>query len=248
MRSPAAPEGDRQLLLSTLQKMGFLPTSPSVRSGGNDADLWVRSSRGRNVVGVFVEAPSTLPNEVRTRELVERWSSGLGITSPAGKGGSSILVVDSDNSAATAGQAMVTASPMPLSVAIARTRILVLPRKGEGESPSAHWHRLRLPPRVVLMLATGTLVGLAQRNRGDDEGEGEGAVPIDIEGMFRALRQTFSVDIEGSFGVKREEDAMFLMYQLALKETYAPGDQGASLHELVHNPKGPAARLPWFAI
>jgi hypothetical protein len=156
------------------------------------------------------------------------------------------LVVASDETAELAGQRLLASPPVPLPEVAARTRILVNPpRSGEPVSPP-HWHRLRLPPKTVLLLATGTLVGLAERAQSAAQG-GEG-IPLDIEGMFEGLRHTFNIDVEASLGVAREEDAMFLLYQLALRETYAPGDQGASLHELVNDPKGPAARLPWFAI
>lgn len=248
-------EDERQALLTTLQKLGFAPTTRRGPSPWDGADLWVRSSRNRSVLPVLVEGIQPPSHEERTRQLLERWSTGLRLTGSPSQESSSILVVDSDSSAELASLGMVSASPVPLSLAVSRTRILVHPRRsGEAAAASApasapHWHRLRLPPRVVLMLATGALVGLAERAQGEGSEEGGGgAVPIDVEGMFRALRQVFSIDIEGSFGVTREEDAMFLMYQLALKETYAPGDQGASLHELVNNPKGPGARLPWFAI
>ncbi len=244
----ASPEEERQAIVATLQKMGFAAISRRGPSPWEGADLWVRSSRNRSVLPVLVERVDPPSIEERTRRLLERWSQGLRLTATPQQGGSSILVVDSDSSAELASRGMVAASPLPLSLAVSRTRILVHPRR-TGEAVSApHWHRLRLPPRVVLMLATGALVGLAERAEQAEAGETGGAAPIDVEGMFRALRSVFSIDVEGSFGVTREEDAMFLMYQLALKETYAPGDQGASLHELVNNPKGPGARLPWFAI
>ncbi len=50
-----------------------------------------------------------------------------------------------------------------------------------------------------------------------------------------------------SLGVKADEDALFLLYQLAQRDAYAPGEPGANLHLLVLKPTGPAARLPWFA-
>lgn len=257
-RAPLSLEEERQALMTTLQRMGFSPAARHALSPWGEADLWVRRAGGRSVFPVLVEPGTPTSTEDRTRQLLERWSHGLRTDPSVGAGTSSILVVDSDASAELAGRRIVSDPPVPLSLAVSRTRILVHPRRAGEDAPAPHWHRLRLPPRVVLMLATGALVGIAERSQrsGGDEGgtalggvnAEEGAIPIDLEGMLRALRNTFSVDIEGSLGVTREEDAMFLLYQLALKETYAPGDQGASLHELVNNPKGPAARLPWFAI
>jgi hypothetical protein len=232
--------------VATLTKMGFswIPGSPSPRAA--QADLWVRPpGAAKDASPVFVEPTSPTSADARAQELVARWSDGVR-ESPTSAWGPSILVVGSDASAELAGTKLIASAPLPVSLVVSRTRILVHPRRSqEPEHASPHWHRLRLPPRTLLMLATGTLVGLAQRSPGGEGGQG---VPIDVEGMLRELRRTFLVDIEGSLGVKREEDAMFLLYQLALKETYAPGDQGASLHELVNDPKGPAARLPWFAI
>lgn len=238
-------EGSLQELLQTLVRMGFswVQDLPTPRA---HADLWVRPpGKSASAYPVFVEPRSPTSADARADELVSRWSDGFRVGAP-GAGGSSILVVESDASAELAGRKLLDSAPTPQSLTVSRTRILVHPRKkGVPEVAPPHWHRMRLPPRTLLILATGTLVGLAQRTQGSGEASG---VPIDVEGMMRALRRTFLVDIEGSLGVQREEDAMFLLYQLALKETYAPGDQGASLHELVNDPKGPAARLPWFAI
>jgi hypothetical protein len=61
------------------------------------------------------------------------------------------------------------------------------------------------------------------------------------------LRLATGIVVERSLGVKSDEDALFLLYQLALRDSYAPGDPGANLHLLVLKPTGPAARLPWFA-
>ncbi|HEV2167187.1 MAG TPA: hypothetical protein VGS23_09485, partial [Thermoplasmata archaeon] len=61
------------------------------------------------------------------------------------------------------------------------------------------------------------------------------------------LRARFHVDVAGSLGVASDEDALWMMYQLALRHGYAPGDPSGNLHMLVLKPTGPAARLPWFS-
>lgn len=245
------PEEERQALLQILQKMGFSLTRSEAHgaAGEAEADLWVRPPGTKSLVApVFVEASSPGSPEARAERLVSRWTHGLRTTAPRIPR-ASILIVTSDQSAEIAGQRLVATSPVPLPETVSRTRILVNPSREAEPEASPHWHRLRLPPRVVLMLATGTLLALAERaEKAQTAGDEGGGGVIDVEGMFRELRRTFNVDVEGSLGVTREEDAMFLLYQLALRETYAPGDQGASLHELVNDPKGPAARLPWFAI
>lgn len=240
---------EREALLGTLTRLGFAAVAPpSLATPPVRADLWVSpSGRHRLVAPVFVESSSADTPGERAEELVARWSQGFR-QDPLSAPGASILVVGSEEVAELTGSRMTASTPVPPSLAISRTRILVQPRgpgAAAGES-KPHWHRLRVPPKVLLMLATGALIGLAHQSQADGE-DGNG-VPIDVEGMFRALRSTFLIDVEGSMGVSREEDAMFLLYQLALRETYAPGDQGASLHELVNDPKSPAARLPWFAI
>ena len=74
-----------------------------------------------------------------------------------------------------------------------------------------------------------------------------GSSQIDFEEMLTLLKSRFGIDVHGSLGVKTDEDALFLLYQLALRDSYAPGDAGANVHVLVLKPTGPAARLPWFA-
>jgi hypothetical protein len=61
------------------------------------------------------------------------------------------------------------------------------------------------------------------------------------------LRSRFGVDIHRSLGVDGDGDALFLLYQLARRDGYAPNDGGATLHQVILQPSGPAARLPWFA-
>lgn len=118
-------------------------------------------------------------------------------------------------------------------------RILVL---GQGRDASPHWHLTRMERSELLTLATGALVGHLRRAAKSEE-----TAPIDFEEMLSALRRAFHVDVPGSLGVKSDEDALWMLYQMAHRYSYAPGDPGPNLHMLVLKPSGPAARLPWFA-
>lgn len=117
--------------------------------------------------------------------------------------------------------------------------VLVVPETPRSEE-GAYWHARVLDRRALLRLATGVVVGLFRRAEG-----GEGSV--DFGEMMSLLRRRFSVDVPKSLGVDDEEDALFVLYQLAQRYTWAPGDGGANLHTLALKPTGPAARLPWFA-
>jgi hypothetical protein len=119
--------------------------------------------------------------------------------------------------------------------------ILVLPSGPRSEAPP-HFHLRVVTHRELLRFATGVVVGLFRRAQ-----QSEGAQPVDFEEMLTLLKTRFGLDVHRSLGVHSDEDALFLLYQLALKDSYAPGDPGANLHLLVLKPTGPAARLPWFA-
>jgi hypothetical protein len=118
-------------------------------------------------------------------------------------------------------------------------RILILGGRG-NDSP--RWHLARMERSELLTLATGTLVGHLRRAARNEE-----SIPIDFEEMLETLRRTFHVDVAGTLGVKSDEDALWVLYQMAHRYSYAPGDPGPNLHMLVLKPSGPAARLPWFA-
>ena len=117
--------------------------------------------------------------------------------------------------------------------------VLVIPDNADSEE-GAYWHARVLDRRTLLRLATGVVVGLFRRAEG-----GEGTV--DFAELMTLLRRQFNVDVPKSLGVSDEEDSLFVLYQLAQRFTWAPGDGGANLHTLVLKPTGPAARLPWFA-
>ena len=94
----------------------------------------------------------------------------------------------------------------------------------------------------MLRIATGVVVGLFRRAQA-----AEGSNQVDFEELLTLLKGRFGIDVNRSLGVQSDEDALYLLYQLATRDSYAPGDPGSSLHLLVLKPTGPAARLPWFA-
>jgi len=118
--------------------------------------------------------------------------------------------------------------------------VLVVPTP-DGANPG-HFHLREVPPRAVLRIATGVVVGLFRRAQ-----SAEGSSQIDFEEMLTILRGRFGIDVHRSLKVGSDEDALFLLYQLAQRDSFAPGDPAASLHLLVLRPTGPSARLPWFA-
>ena len=105
-----------------------------------------------------------------------------------------------------------------------------------------HWHALVLSRREVLDVATGVVVGLFRRAQ-----RSEGSTEIDFQEMLAILRKGFRIDLQASLGVDSDEGVLFLLYQLARRYGFAPGDNAANLHLLVLRPTGPAARWPWFA-
>ncbi len=147
-----------------------------------------------------------------------------------------IVVVPSDRAAAG-----VLGNAPARRVAGSDVRILVVPGS-DSSTPKPHWHQFVLAPRDLLDVATGVVVGLFRRAQ-----DSEGASEVDFQEMLRILRQRFRIDLYASLGVDSDEAVLFLLYQLAQKYAFAPGDPSAQLHSLVLRPTGPAARLPWFA-
>ena len=120
--------------------------------------------------------------------------------------------------------------------------VLVVPAGERTDPTPPHFHLRIAEPAEILRLATGIVVGLFRRAQASDE-----SGQIDFEELLGLLRQRFGVDVNRSLGVRSDEDALYLLYQLAQRDSYAPGDPGQNLHLLVLKPTGPAARLPWFA-
>jgi hypothetical protein len=214
-----------------LKKFGFSKVAPAKRVPENDASFWVQESGvPRRTFPVFVDAPS--PGAVSG---VERWSAAIGSTASH----RAIFVVPTDTDADETWARLTRKDPSAIENEVA---VLVVPTGERNVTGPAHFHLRLAEPREILRLATGIVVGLFRRAAAREE-----SGQIDFEEMLTLLRQRFGVDVNRSLGVKSDEDALFLLYQLAQRDSYAPGEPGANLHLLVLKPTGPAARLPWFA-
>jgi hypothetical protein len=225
---PAAspPSPGARVVEAALAKLGFAKI-PAVAPAQPAPEFWVREAGvPRRAFPVYIDPPSgTDPGQGWLKAVAGR----EGLRSPS----RAILVVASDGLAeGTWGR---IGGPIDSELAI-----LVVPRESAAEPP--HWYKRKVPRGALLRLATGVVVGLYRRATG-----AEGGFPLDVSEMLEILKERFGVDVAGSLGVESDEDALFLLYQLALRDAYAPGDPGANLHMLVLKPTGPAARLPWFA-
>ena len=217
-----------------LRRLGYARVLPE-RRGSHDPDaaFWVQEpGLPRRTAPVYVASPE--PRALAER--IDRWLT-VGPPGPAGAR-RAIFVAPSD---AAAEELWADLAPRQGADVGGRVSILVVPRK-DASGASGHFHLRRASPGEVLRVATGVVVGLFRRARVLEQG-----TQIDFEEMLVALRHQFGIDVARSLGVESDEDALFLLYQLALRDSYAPGDGGANLHLLVLKPTGPAARLPWFA-
>jgi hypothetical protein len=147
-----------------------------------------------------------------------------------------IVVVGSDLAAEAAWNQIASAADAEID---SEVRILVLGAEGLDRP---HWHAIVVDRRTLLRLSTGVVVGMFRRAFASG-----GQSPVDFSELLETLHERFHVDVQRSLGVTTDEDALFLLYQLAQRDSYAPGDAAANLHSLVLKPTGPAARLPWFA-
>jgi hypothetical protein len=159
-------------------------------------------------------------------------------TLPEGGGRPAILVV---TDAAAAERAWRELRRDPRAHADPETSILVLGHAKSGAS-EAHWHSGAVDRRVLLDLATGVIVGLVRRAAQDGE-----SGQVDFEEMLQILKNRFHIDVGKTLGVEADEEILWIMFQLAQRYAFAPGDASSNLHMLVLKPTGPAARLPWFA-
>jgi hypothetical protein len=227
--SPKTPTADDRLRRAelALRRFGYAKIPAMRGAAGVEPAFWVQEPGvPRRTFPVFVEGAG--PAAVAWDEYLR----GTGSTrSPA----RAIVVVPTDRDAEDAYR---RGQHTPTPGGDGEISILVNP----AGPPEAHWHAAIVAPRELLRLATGVVVGLFRRAN-----QGEGAGQVDFEEMLGILRERFRVDVAGSLGVESDEDALFLLYQLALRDSYAPGDPGSNLHALVLRPSGPAARLPWFA-
>jgi hypothetical protein len=214
-----------------LRDLGF----PKARSAGPRPDLapsfWVQNPRTRRrSIPVYVDrAGAALPGVLPPADATP--DSDLDPTPP-------ILVVPTDEAAESAWNLVPTSRGL---LAPNKLRILVLrDPKGEGRAP--HWHLVTVSPREVLRVATGVVVGMYRRAF-----SGNGPGDIDFGELLGTLRQEYHIDVQRSLGVQSDEDALFILYHLALRDTFAPGNIAGNLHSIVANPTGPASRIPWFA-
>lgn len=219
---PADPDRVRHAE-EALRRFGFARVAPTA-AAGVEPQFWVQESGvPRRRFPVFVDAAAPPPARPA------RPATG-GATSRA------IVVVASDEAASVAWEA---AHRDPAGPFEAELSILVVPPGAQAPAKS-HFHAGTLGHAELLRLATGIVVGLFRRA---ESGEGQ----VDFSEMLRIMRRRFGVDVHRSLGVEEDEDALFLLYQLAQRYTWAPGDGGSNLHALALKPTGPAARLPWFA-
>ncbi|HEV2449157.1 MAG TPA: hypothetical protein VGU43_01955 [Thermoplasmata archaeon] len=201
-----------------LRRMGYDRVRDPVTRGGGAA-FWVRASQASGPpIRVLLDTPEFRPSIVEA-------------------GDASILVVPT---AAEAEAAWAQMRSRKAGLPSSDLRILVVPAEGVEREP--HWHDATLTRLEVLWLATGVLVGLLREAAaGGDVGS------VDFEELLQILKRRFHVDVLGTLGVSSDEEALWMLYQIAHRFTYAPGDPGPNVHMLVLKPVGPAARLPWFA-
>jgi len=231
-RAPAGTDRSRNAE-SVLRRLGFARVEPGRGGREPGASFWVQEAGvPRRTFPVFV--PSHEPASLG--EGIARWLD-------RGPGGAvtprrAIFVAPSD---AAAEEAWARLAGTRRAAVEHDVSILVVPPEPATDRP-AHFALRRTSPRELLWVATGVVVGLFRRARDDESG---GA--IDFSEMLQLLRGRFGIDVHRSLGVRSDEDALYVLYQLAQRDSYAPGDAGSNLHLIVLKPTGPAARVPWFA-
>jgi hypothetical protein len=216
---------------SVLKRLGYARVPPGQREAETPAAFWVQESGvPRRTFPVFVD-PTVVPGSE------SRSDAPAGGAATAGR--RAIYVVPSD---LAADETWARIARTPGAAIESEVSFLVVPTGERSEPAGAHFHLRTVEPKEVLRLATGVVVGLFRRARAAEE-PGQ----VDFEELLALLKGRFGIDVQRSLRVNSDEDALFLLYQLALRDSYAPGDPGANLHLLVLKPTGPAARLPWFA-
>ncbi len=219
---------------TVLKKLGFARVPPIRREAAAGPAFWVQEAgvpRRTFPVFVYGVASGTVDDGV------DRWVAEVrGDRAPPHR---AIFVVANDGAA---DETWARLSRTGAEAVESEVAVLVLPPADRAAANAPHFRLRVAEPKEILRLATGVVVGLFRRAQG-----GEESGPIDFEEMLTLLRQRFGIDVQRSLGVHSDEDALYLLYQLAQRDAYAPGDPGANLHLLVLKPTGPAARLPWFA-
>jgi hypothetical protein len=215
---------------STLRRLGYARIEPQLRGASALPAFWVQEAGvPRRTYPVFVPANAEAPEPGPWGPIIAR-SSAKGSESRA------IVVVPTDFAAEAAWNHLASEGGAEIDTEV---RILVL---GTSERETPHWHAIVVDRRTLLRLATGVVVGMFRRAAASG-----GQSPVDFSELLEVLGERFHVDVKRSLGVTSDEDALFLLYQLAQRDSYAPGDAASNLHALVLRPTGPAARLPWFA-
>jgi len=231
-RVPAGDERTREVE-SVLRRLGYARIEPTRRSGEPGASFWVQEAGvPRRTFPVFVPAPEP-PGLV---EGIGRWLERR--PAPREPPRRAIFVVPTDAAADEAWDRLTRGRRPAGDHDVA---ILVIPHRPSSER-AGHFALRRVTAPELLQVATGVVMGLFRRAREED---GSGA--IDFSELLQLLRGRFGIDVHRSLGVRSDEDALFVLYQLAQRDTYAPGDTGSNLHLLVLKPTGAAARVPWFA-
>ncbi|MGD0250831.1 MAG: hypothetical protein ABSB97_08130 [Thermoplasmata archaeon] len=218
---------------SVLKRLGYSRVPAVNRNPAVEPSFWVQEAGvPRRTFPVYMP-PS---GRVTVEEGIDRWVAALGQARV--RPSRAIFVVPTD---AIAEEAWARISRESGATIDHEVSILVVPPSERAEE-TPHFHQRLAEPREILRIATGIVVGLFRRAQGS-EGPGQ----VDFEELLSLLRERFGIDVHRSFGVQSDEDALFILYQLALRDSYVPGDPGSNLHLLVLKPTGPAARLPWFA-
>lgn len=230
-----APSLERQRdAENVLKKLGFSKVSNPRREPVIEPSFWVQEAGvPRRTFPVYVP-----PGEPAAVEAgIERWVAGVRSARPSQR--RAIFVVPTDETAEEAWRRFSRTAGG--SVLDHEVSILVVPSP-ERSDDVPHFHLRVAEPREILTISTGIVVGLFRR-----AAAGGGSNPVDFEELLTLLTTRFGIDVHRSLGVRSDEDALFILYQLAARDSYVPGDSGANLHTLVLKPAGPAARLPWFA-
>ncbi len=232
-RAASTPERQRDAE-EVLKRLGYSRVSNPRHGPVVEPSFWVQEAGvPRRTFPVYV--PTSEPAAVEAG--IERWVTGVRSARPAQR--RAIFVVPTDETAEEAWRRFFrTAGGSAIDHEVS---ILVVPSPERSEDVP-HFHLRVAEPKEVLAISTGVVAGLFHR-----AAAGEGGNPIDFEELLALLTTRFGIDVQRSLGVHSDEDALYILYQLASRDSYAPGDSGANLHMLVLKPTGPAARLPWFA-
>ncbi len=218
---------------TALRRLGYARIAPGPRHKEPGAAFWVQEAGvPRRTFPVFVPAPEGGPLAVS----IGRWLEHA--RAQGGRSRRAIFVASSDSTADEAWRELSGRAPGPIDHEVS---ILVMPAPPSSDRP-AHFQLRTVPPSEVLKTATGIVVGLFRRAQNDDD-----AGSINFEELLELLRGRFGIDVHRSLNVRTDEDALFVLYQLAQRDSYAPGEAGANLHLIVLKPSGPVGRVPWFA-